>query len=57
MHPTLGQTSRARTAFVCVGSCDLLGPIGSGLELTIDEDDNGAAVTTLTGELIDQAAP
>ena len=27
-----------------------------GLELTIDEDDNGAVVTTLTGELIDQAA-
>ena len=27
-----------------------------GLKLTIDEDDNGAVVTTLTGELIDQAA-
>ena len=27
-----------------------------GLELTTDEDDNGAVVTTLTGELIDQAA-
>ena len=27
-----------------------------GLELTTDEDDNGGVVTTLTGELIDQAA-